>query len=103
MQELEEVRKSVAQALAEAELKLKQAQSALALQEKILADAVAELKSAQEGKAQKERQCEDWRNKYASDKEQRSKEIGVVKQVEEIIATKLETMKDYLKERAGLN
>jgi hypothetical protein len=29
--------------------------------------------------------------------------MAVVKQVEQIIATKLETMKDYLKERAGLN
>jgi chromosome segregation ATPase len=103
MQELEEVRKAISVALNESETKLRQQQSALALQEKIFADAVQELKSAQDGKIAKEKQCEDWRNKWAADKEQRGKEIAVVKQVEAIIATKLETMKDYLKERAGLN
>lgn len=46
-------------------------------------------------------QCEEWRTKWAEDKEARLAEIAVVKQVEAIIATKLETMSDYLKERVN--
>jgi chromosome segregation ATPase len=103
LHELEETREIVAAAKDDAEVRLTQTKGALALQERILEEAVSELKSAQEGKIEKEEQCEDWRNKWAADKEDRSKEIGVVKQVEGIIATKLETMKDYMKERAGLN
>jgi len=80
---------------------LKQREGALTLQEKILEEAVAELKQAQEDKIAKEHQCEEWRNKWATDKEQRTKEVNVVKQVESIIATKLETMKDYIKSRAN--
>jgi chromosome segregation ATPase len=82
LQELDDTRKSVAQAKADAEAKLTQTKGALFLQEKILEESVAELKSAQDGKAFKEQQCIDWTNKWAADKEGRSKEIAVVKQVE---------------------
>lgn len=78
---------------------MRQAESALAIQEKKLEDAVEELKAAFEGKAAKEAQCEEWRVKYESDKGKRAQEIQVVQAVENIIATKLDTMKDYLKER----
>jgi len=99
--EIQKTRKDVAQAKADAEAQLKQREGALQLQEKILEEAVAELKQAQEDKIAKEHQCEEWRNKWATDKEQRTKEVNVVKQVESIIATKLETMKDYIKNRAN--
>jgi len=62
-------------------------------------EAVHELKQANEDKAAKEQQCAEWKAEYEKNKEKRTKEINVVKQVENIIATKLETMKDYISDR----
>jgi len=42
-----------------------------------------------------------WAAKYEEDKVNRAAEIEVIKQVEEIVATKLDTMKDYLKDAAN--
>jgi len=100
LSEIESTRKKIQQGLADSESQLRQSESALAIQEKKLEDSVNELKAAFEGKVAKEGQCEEWRVKYESDKGKRSQEISVVQAVENIIATKLDTMKDYLKERA---
>lgn len=99
--ELEHTVKQVQQAKAEAEATLAEKKGALALQERILEEAVNELTAATNGKAAKEEQCENWRTVYKSETATRSNEINIVKQVENIIATKLNTMKEYLKERVN--
>lgn len=51
-------------------------------------------------KLQKQGQCQNWENIFISETSSRSAEIQLVDQVSEIIATKLESMKDYIKARA---
>jgi len=41
------------------------------------------------------------RSLYARDTEHRSQEVSIIRQVEEILATKLEGASGYLKERIG--
>ena len=62
-------------------------------------DAGRELQSATNGKVQKEAECESWRSLYARDTEQRTVEVGIIRQVEEILATKLEGASSYIKDR----
>lgn len=100
MGEIELTRKNVAQALADAQAKLVQDQGSLALQQRILAEAVDELQTANNDKQAKIVQCDEWRATWEKNKEKRTQEIEIVKQVENIIATKLDTMKDYLHGRA---
>lgn len=58
-----------------------------------------ELESASNGKAQKEATCEGWRKQYETNKAQRASEVDIITKVQNILATRLEGMKDYLKER----
>jgi len=39
-----------------------------------------------------------WNEKYETDKVNRAAEISIIEQVEQIVATKLDTMKDYMEE-----
>jgi len=58
-----------------------------------------ELQNATEGKAAKESQCQQWRDQYFADTKQRSEEISIVEQVQEIFANKLDTAQGYLRDR----
>jgi len=51
-------------------------------------------------KAQR-KQCAEWELTYKTETKKRNSEIQVVIQVQQILATKLETMKDYLKTRVN--
>jgi hypothetical protein len=97
--EISTTRNNISTALADLRTQLTQNQNALALQERILEEAIANIFRCQEEKQAKLQQCEEWRTRWAQEKESRTAEVNVVKQVEAIIATKLDTMKDYLKER----
>ncbi|CAD8043380.1 unnamed protein product [Paramecium primaurelia] len=92
-------RKNFQNALKDNEAKLTQTENALGAQKKRKEDAGRELATATAGKTQKENDCEALRTQYARDSEQRTKEIGIIRQVEEILATKLEGASGYLKSR----
>lgn len=99
--EISSTRTNIQNSLSDLRTQLSQNENALALQQRILEEAIANIARCQEERAAKIQQCEEWRTKYAEDKQQRLSEIEIVKQVEAIIATKLDTIKDYLKERAN--
>jgi hypothetical protein len=69
------------------------------MQKKRKEDAGRELTTATAGKEQKEAECESLRTQYTRDTEHRQKEISIIRQVEEILATKLEGATSYLQER----
>jgi len=97
--ELTTTRRNIAAAKAESEGQLAQAESALALQESILDEAVNELSSAQTGKANKETTCADWHATWERNKEARNNELNLIGQVQNIIATKLDTAEMLLQKR----
>jgi chromosome segregation ATPase len=97
--EITSTRSNISNALADLKTQLSQNENALALQERIYEEAVANIARAQEEKAVKIQQVEEQRTKYTEDKKSRGAQIEIVKQVESIIATKLDTIKDYLKDR----
>jgi hypothetical protein len=99
--EIEGTRKNVTAAKSEAESTKRQKESSLALQEKRLAENTKCVQDSQQKKQDKIEQCAAWRAKYEEDKVNRAAEIEIIKQVEEIVATKLDTMKDYLKDAAN--
>jgi len=99
--EIASTRTNIQNSLADLRTQLSQDENALALQQRILEEAIANISRCQEEKAAKLQQCEEWRTKYGEDKKQRGSEIDIVKQVESIIATKLDTIKDYLKDRVN--
>jgi transcription elongation GreA/GreB family factor len=97
--ELTTTRKNIAGAKSEAETQLAQAEAALSLQENILEESVEELSSALSGKAAKENICADWSATWERNKEVRINELNLIGQVQNIIATKLDTAFAYLKQR----
>lgn len=97
--ELTATRRNVAAAKAESEGQLAQAEAALSLQESILTEAVNELASAQTGLANKTQTCEDWTSTWETNKEQRNTELNLIGQVQNIIATKLDTASMLLQKR----
>ncbi|KAM3138477.1 hypothetical protein pb186bvf_009391 [Paramecium bursaria] len=99
LQQFADQRKNFQVALKDQTAKLTQAEHALAAQKKRKEDAGRELQTATNGKIQKEADCEALRTQYARDSEHRTVEIGIIRQVEEILATKLEGASGYLKAR----
>lgn len=99
--EISTTRVNIQNSVADLKTQLQQNQNALALQERILEEAINNIGRCQEEKVAKIAECEAARNFYAEEKESRTAELNIVKQVEAIIATKLDTIKDYLKERTG--
>lgn len=99
--EIASTRKNVAAAKAEAESSSKQKQSSLALNQKKLADNTKCVIDNNAKLAAKIELCAAWEAKYAADTKGRNEEISVIEQVKEIVATKLSTMKDYLKDAAN--
>ncbi|CAD8082218.1 unnamed protein product [Paramecium primaurelia] len=97
--EINEQRAALQSEKADSETKLGQAQVQLAAAKKRKYDAGRELDSATKGKVAKEAECEAWRTQYARDTEQRTVEIGIIRQVEQILATKLEGASSYIKGR----
>jgi chromosome segregation ATPase len=97
--ELTTTRKNIAGAKSEAETQLAQAEAALALQENILEESVEELAASLSGKAAKESICADWAATWERNKEVRQTELGLIAQVQNIIATKLDTVHSYFIER----
>jgi len=71
------------------------------MEETRLSDNQAELKAATDGKIAKEAQCAQWELTYKKETEKRNAEIDVIIKVQEILATRLESMKDYLKARVN--
>ena len=84
----------------DAQRKVEVTTNQLASQKKRREDANKELIAATNGKAQKEAQCEGWRTAYADGTEERQQEIGIIRLIENILATKLEGAKSYLQLRA---
>ncbi|CAK73585.1 unnamed protein product (macronuclear) [Paramecium tetraurelia] len=101
MVEIESQRESLSSAREDSERQLKDNEQALDLQKKRKEDATDELNAATAGKEQKEGECEGWRTQYASDTEHRQQEISIIRQIEEILATKLKNVKVYLLERSS--
>ncbi|KAM3142659.1 hypothetical protein pb186bvf_005318 [Paramecium bursaria] len=99
LSEFAEQRTALQVAKKDAENKLTSTENQLAAAKKRKYDAGRELQSASTGKAQKEAECEAWRTEYARDTEQRTVEVAIVRQVEEILATKLEGASSYIKDR----
>jgi len=99
--EIEAQRESLSAARADAERQLTENQQALDLQKKRKEDATSELGAASAGKDQKEEECGSLRTKYTEDTEHRQEEISIIRQVEEILATKLSGVKVYLQERSS--
>jgi predicted nucleic acid-binding Zn-ribbon protein len=97
--ELTTTRRNIAAAKAESEGQLAQAEAALSLQESILSEAVNELASAQTGLANKIATCEDWTATWERNKEARNVELNLIGQVQNIIATKLDTATMLLQKR----
>jgi len=71
------------------------------LQENILEEAVDELATSLSGKSNKEGVCADWSATWERNKEVRVQELNLIGQVQNIIATKLDSALIYLKERLG--
>lgn len=94
-------RESLSAAREDASRQLTDNQQALDLQKKRKEDATDELHAASTGKEQKEAECDSWRTQYAEDSEHRQQEIAIIRQVEEILATKLSNVKVYLQERSS--
>jgi len=92
---LESLRSSLAQDKQE----LAEQRADLADQEIRLHTNEEELDNATRGKASKEQQCEDWRNQWKTDSEHRYSEIHIIEAVQEIFAQRLDTAKDYIKQR----
>ncbi|CAD8064872.1 unnamed protein product [Paramecium primaurelia] len=101
MVEIESQRESLSSAREDSERQLKDNEQALDLQKKRKEDATDELNAATSGKEQKEGECDGWRTQYASDTEHRQQEISIIRQIEEILATKLKNVKVYLLERSS--
>jgi chromosome segregation ATPase len=101
MVEIAAQRESISAARIDVERQLTDNKQALDLQKKRKEDATAELHAATAGKEQKEAECEAWRTQYAQDTEHRQQEISIIRQVEEILATKLSNVKVYLQERSS--
>jgi|JI102314A1RNA_FD_contig_41_5402103_length_1472_multi_4_in_0_out_0_1 chromosome segregation ATPase len=80
---------------------LSEAESNLSRERQRLHDNQVELRQATDGKNAKESQCQTWRDTYAKESKKRNEEVGLVDQVIQIVATKLDTMKDYLKNRTN--
>jgi hypothetical protein len=97
--ELTATRREIAAAKAESEGALAQAEAALSLQESILDESVNELASAQTGRANKEATCADWSATWERNKEARNNELNLIGQVQNIIATKLDTASMLLQKR----
>jgi hypothetical protein len=97
--ELTTTRRNIAAAKAESEGALAQAEAALSLQESILDESVNELASAQTGRANKETTCADWSATWERNKEARNNELNLIGQVQNIIATKLDTAEMLLQKR----
>ncbi|CAD8112275.1 unnamed protein product [Paramecium sonneborni] len=96
---IQEQREAIQSAKVEAETKIVQVEHLLAAAKKRKYDAGRELESASNGKKMKEAQCDNWRTLYARDTEQRTTEISIIRQVESILATKLEGASNYIKGR----
>lgn len=94
-------RESLSAARQDAERQLVDNKQALDLQKKRKEDATEELHAASSGKDQKEAECDSWRTQYTDDSEHRQQEIAIIRQVEEILATKLSNVKVYLQERSS--
>ncbi|CAD8089802.1 unnamed protein product [Paramecium sonneborni] len=101
MVEIESQRESLSSAREDSERQLKDNEQALDLQKKRKEDATDELNAASTGKEQKEGECDGWRTQYAVDTEHRQQEISIIRQIEEILATKLKNVKVYLQERSS--
>ncbi|CAD8154538.1 unnamed protein product [Paramecium pentaurelia] len=101
MVEIESQRESLSSAREDSERQLKDNEQALDLQKKRKEDATDELNAATSGKEQKEGECDGWRTQYAADTEHRQQEISIIRQIEEILATKLKNVKVYLLERSS--
>ncbi|KAM3132912.1 hypothetical protein pb186bvf_015060 [Paramecium bursaria] len=99
--EISAQRESLSAARQDSERQLTDNQQALDLQKKRKEDATDELNSASSGKEQKEAECDSWRTQYSQDSEHRQQEIAIIRQVEEILATKLSNVKVYLQERSS--
>ncbi|CAD8063387.1 unnamed protein product [Paramecium primaurelia] len=99
--EIASQRESLSAAREDSERQLQDNQQALDLQKKRKEDATDELNAASSGKEQKEAECDSWRTQYAEDSEHRQQEISIIRQVEEILATKLSNVKVYLQERSS--
>ncbi|EAR83960.2 trichocyst matrix protein, putative (macronuclear) [Tetrahymena thermophila SB210] len=79
---------------------LSQKQASHAFHTSRLNNAEEAISSSQELLKRKVSQCNDWSTQYQSDTQARNEQIDIIEEVQSIVATKLETMKDYLKERA---
>lgn len=101
--EIETTRQKVGQKLADARDELAQVERNIEFQEARRDKAIKDLAAAQAGKAAKEEECAQARAIYEKRKEERAEEINIIEQVQKIIATKLETMQDYLKERVDVD
>merc|ERR1739845_328826 len=99
--EIEGTRKHVTAAKTEAESTQKQKEASLAIQQKRLAENTHCVQVSQQKKQAKIEQCANWAANYVSDNEGRTEEIKVIETVENIVATKLDTMKDYLQDAAN--
>jgi hypothetical protein len=64
-----------------------------------LEESVNELSAAQSGKAAKESICEDWTATWERNKEVRQTELSLIANVANILATKLDTAKDFIVNR----
>jgi len=81
------------------EQELAEQKADLADQEIRLSTNTQELQNATEGKDAKERQCQQWRDQYVADSAQRSSEVSIVEQVQDIFARKLDSAQGYLRDR----
>ncbi|KAL4430208.1 hypothetical protein ABPG74_014767 [Tetrahymena malaccensis] len=79
---------------------LSQKQASHAFHTSRLNNAEETISSSQELLQRKVTQCNDWSSQYQLDTQARNEQIDIIEEVQSIVATKLETMKDYLKERA---
>lgn len=101
VQEITTVTANTQKNLEENEESLAQNQAKLATQRKRLSDNQDELKDATAGLKAKTALCAKWKAQYEADTKQRASEVQVVVKVEQILATRLESMNGYLKKRVN--
>jgi chromosome segregation ATPase len=99
--EFNDQRTNINNALTQTKQELETAKNNLQNQERRLANNQKDLEIAQKGKKQLIQQCDERKARYNAEKASRSKEIKVVEKILHIIASRLDTMQGYIKNRVN--
>jgi chromosome segregation ATPase len=97
--EMENARTNLEGALSSSRSELEEAKQTLENQKRILRENQKELDISTKGKQQLIGQCDDKRSRSRSEKSARDGQVKIIEKVQQIIASRLDSMQDYVKDR----